>query len=106
MDRLRNGSCQKGTYSIGGIHGVPEIQLVMASTPRMTTMPSQKDGVAMPATATVRTTTSIQLFCFSAERVPSGMAMAIATTVASTAISIDTGRRTAISSATGFPDHI
>ncbi len=36
-------------------------------------MPSQKDGVAMPPMASVRTTTSIQVFCFSAEMVPSGI---------------------------------
>ena len=38
-------------------------------------MPSQNDGVAMPAIAKVRTTMSIQVFCFSAEIVPSGMAI-------------------------------
>ena len=38
-------------------------------------MPSQNDGVAMPAIATVRTTRSIQVFCFSAEIVPSGIAI-------------------------------
>ena len=62
-----------------------------------TTIPSQKEGVAMPAIATVRTTTSIQLFCFSAEMVPSGIAQATATTVASSATSIEIGSRVAIS---------
>ena len=38
-------------------------------------MPSQKAGVAMPAIEKVRTTRSIQLFCFSAEIVPSGIAI-------------------------------
>ena len=60
-------------------------------------MPSQKDGVAMPAIATMRTTRSIQVFCFSAEMVPSGIAIRIAITVAMIAISSDTGRRVAIS---------
>ena len=72
----------------------------------MATIPSQNDGVAMPAMAIVRTTWSIQLFCFNAEMVPSGTEMAMATTVAITAISSEIGKRAAISSATGLPDHI
>ncbi len=72
----------------------------------MTRMPSQNDGVAMPAIATVRTTRSSQLFCFSAEMVPSGIAMMIATTVARMATSSEIGRRVRISSETGLPDHI
>ncbi len=47
--------------------------------------------------ATVRTTMSIQLFCFSAETVPKGIAIAIATAVASNAISSEIGSRAAIS---------
>ena len=69
-------------------------------------MPSQNDGVAIPAMAATRTTWSIQLFCLSAEMVPSGMAMRIATTVAIVAISSEIGRRATISSVTGLPDHI
>ena len=69
-------------------------------------MPIQNDGVAMPPIAKVRTTTSIQVFCFSAEMVPSGMAMVMATAVASSAISSEIGRRAAISVVTGLPDHI
>ena len=69
-------------------------------------MPSQNDGVAMPAIATTRTTWSSQVFSFSAEMVPSGMAIRMAITVARTATSSDTGRRSAISCATGLPDHI
>ena len=38
-------------------------------------MPSQKDGVARPAIEKLRTTRSIQLFCLSAEIVPSGIAI-------------------------------
>ena len=72
----------------------------------METIPSQNDGVAIPAMATVRTTWSIQLFCLNAEMVPSGIAIRMATTVAITAISSEIGRRAAISSATGLPDHI
>ncbi len=69
-------------------------------------MPSQNDGVAMPAIATVRTIWSSQLFWCSAEIVPSGMAISTATRVASRAISSDTGTRVAISWLTGLPDHI
>ena len=69
-------------------------------------MPSQNDGVAMPAIAITRTTWSSQVFSLSAEMVPSGMAIRIAITVAMTATSSDTGRRMAISCATGLPDHI
>src|SRR2546427_749255 len=46
----------------------------------METIPSQKDGVAIPAMATVRTTWSIQLFCHNAEMVPSGIAIRRGTT--------------------------
>ena len=38
-------------------------------------MPSQKDGVARPAIEKLRTTRSIQVFCLSAEIVPSGIAI-------------------------------
>ena len=69
-------------------------------------MPSQNDGVAMPPIANVRTTTSIQVFCFNAEMVPSGMAIRMAITVASSAISSEIGSRVRISSDTGLPDHI
>ena len=69
-------------------------------------MPSQNDGVAMPPMANVRTTTSIQVFCFSAEIVPSGIAIRMAITVASSAISSEIGSRVRISSETGLPDHI
>ena len=69
-------------------------------------MPSQNDGVAMPPIASVRTTTSIQVFCFSAEMVPRGMAIRMAITVASRAISSEIGSRVTISSDTGLPDHI
>ena len=72
----------------------------------MEMMPSQNDGVAMPPMAAVRTTTSIQVFCFNAEIVPSGSAIRIAITVASSAISSDIGSRVRISSETGLPDHI
>ncbi len=41
-------------------------------------MPSQNDGVAIPAIEKVRTTRSIQVFCFKAEIVPSGIASATA----------------------------
>ena len=69
-------------------------------------MPSQNDGVAMPPMASVRTTTSIQVFCFSAEMVPSGIAIRMAMTVASSAISSEIGSRVRISGETGLPDHI
>ena len=69
-------------------------------------MPSQNDGVAMPPIASVRTTTSIQVFCFSAEMVPSGIAIRMAITVASSAISSEIGSRVRISGDTGLPDHI
>src|SRR6185437_15082176 len=89
-----------------GIQGAPNIACEISRTARMATIPSQNDGVAMPAMAIVRTTWSIQLFCFNAEMVPSGTEMAMATTVAITAISSEIGKRAAISSATGLPDHI
>ncbi len=69
-------------------------------------MPSQKAGVAIPAIEKVRTTRSIQVFCFNAEIVPSGMAMVIAMIVAMVATSSETGKRVAISWTTGLPDHI
>ncbi len=69
-------------------------------------MPSQKAGVARPAIEKVRTTRSIQVFCFNAEIVPSGIAIAIAMIVARIATSSETGKRVAISWTTGFPDHI
>ena len=69
-------------------------------------MPSQKAGVARPAIEKVRTTRSIQLFCFKAEIVPSGIAMTTATMVAMTATSSEIGKRVAISVITGLPDHI
>ena len=78
----------------------------MSSTSTSDMMPSQNDGVAMPAIATMRTTWSSQVFSFSAEMVPSGMAIATAITVAITAICSDTGRRVRISCETGLPDHI
>ena len=56
-------------------------------------MPIQNDGVAMPPMANTRTATSSQVFCFSAEIAPSGMAIEIATTVASIAISSEIGSR-------------
>ena len=69
-------------------------------------IPSQNDGVAMPPTANKRTTTSIQVFCLSADTAPSGMAMAMAITVARMAISKEIGSRAQISVVTGLPDHI
>ncbi len=69
-------------------------------------MPSQNDGVAMPAIANTRTTWSSPEFSLRAEIVPSGMAIRTAITVAMTATSSDTGSRTAISCHTGLPDHI
>ena len=69
-------------------------------------MPSQNDGVAMPPTAKTRTTTSIQVFCFSAENRAERDRDRMATTVASTAISSETGSRAQISVVTGLPDHI
>src|SRR5579864_9830799 len=91
---------------MGGIQGLPVIAWVTSSTMRIDTMPSQKAGVARPAIEKVRTTRSIQLFCFSAEIVPSGIAMATAMTVAITATSSEIGKRVAISVMTGLPDHI
>ena len=69
-------------------------------------IPSQNDGVAMPAIANTRTIWSIQLFCRSADMAPSGMAIRMAMTVAMTAISSDIGRRSRDFVATGLPDHI
>ena len=70
-------------------------------------MPSQNDGVAMPAIATMRTTWSSPEFSLSAEIVPSGMASRMAITVCfMIATSSETGSRTAISCHTGLPDHI
>ena len=70
-------------------------------------MPSQNDGVAMPAIGDhahhdgrSRCSASAPRWC----RAGSRSAMAI--TVAITAISSETGRRVAISWATGLPDHI
>src|SRR5437764_13899675 len=68
-------------------------------------MPSQKEGVARPAIEKVRTTRSIQVFCFRAEIVPSGIAIETAMTVARIATSSEIGNRVAISMTTGFPDH-
>ena len=56
----------------------------MSSTSTIDMMPSQKDGVAMPAIATMRTIWSSQVFSFRAEIVPSGMAIRTAITVAIT----------------------
>src|SRR5580765_6343636 len=106
MLKLRIGSCQIGTYSMGGIHGAPNTALVTLSTISSDTNPSQKDGVAVPATANKRTTTSIQVFCLTAETAPSGMAMEMAITVARMAISNEIGSLAQISVVTGFPDHI
>ena len=69
-------------------------------------MPSQKDGVAIPAIASTRTTWSSPEFSLSAEIVPSGMASRMAITVARIATSSDTGSRIRISCHTGLPDHI
>src|SRR5271170_6075652 len=91
---------------MGGIQARPEIAWVTSSTTRIDTIPSQKAGVASPAIEKVRTTRSIQLFCFNAEIVPSGIAMATAMIVAITATSNEIGKRVAISMTTGFPDHI
>ena len=91
MLRLRIGSSQIGTYSIGGIQGLPNTALVKLRTTSTDMMPSQNDGVAMPPTAKTRTTMSIQVFCLSADIVPSGMAMAMAMTVARMAISREIG---------------
>src|ERR1700720_4369383 len=91
---------------MGGIHGGPEIAWVISSTTRIETMPSQKAGVARPAIEKVRTTRSIQVFCFRAEIVPSGIAITTATIVAMTATSREIGKRVAISVMTGLPDHI
>src|SRR5262245_62958627 len=106
MLKLWIGSCQIGTYSMGGIHGVPNTALVKLSTIRIETRPSQKDGVAVPPTANKRTMVSIQVFCFTADTVPSGMAMAMAITVARMAISREIGSLAQISVVTGFPVHI
>ena len=46
------------------------------------------------------------MFCLRADIVPSGIAMAIATTVARMAISSEIGSRARISDVTGLPDHI
>src|SRR6202044_3988166 len=86
--------------------GGPGIAWLRASTSRIDIMASQKAGVAMPAIETVRTTRSIQVFCFNAEIVPRGIAIETAMIVASTATSSETGKRVAISWITGFPDHI
>src|SRR5688572_12582555 len=101
MLRLRTGSSQIGTYSIGGIHGAPKNALVRFKTIRIDMMPSQKDGAATPPTANTRMTTSIQVFCLSADNVPSGIAIVIAITVARIAISREIGRRAQISVVTG-----
>src|SRR5215813_14572619 len=106
MLRLRIGSCQMGTYSMGGIQGAPNSALVTSRTISSDTMPSQNDGVAMPPTANTRTTISIQVFCLIAEMAPRGMAMAMAITVARMAISSEIGRRAQISLVTGAPDHM
>src|SRR5215813_6654016 len=106
MLRLWIGSCQIGTYSIGGIHGVPNTALVTLSTINSDTRPSQNDGVAVPPTANKRTTKLIQVFSVTADTAPSGMAMAMAITVARMAISSEIGSLAQISVVTGFPDHI
>src|ERR1700733_14539435 len=106
IDKLRIGSFHSGTYSIDGIHGRPVSHWLTSSTNRMDRMPSQNDGVAMPAIEMVRTKRSIQLFCLSAEIVPNGIAIETAISVANTATSSDTGNRVAISLITGFPDHM
>ena len=69
-------------------------------------MPSQKEGVARPAIEIVRITKSIGRSCFSAEIVPSGIAMMLEMTTAMMQISSEIGKRAAISWATGLPDHI
>src|SRR5690349_6469274 len=106
MLKLRTGSCQIGTYSMGGIHGAPKTALVTLSTISSDTSPSQKEGVAVPPTANRRTTTSTQVFCLMAETAPSGMAMAMAMTVARMAISKEIGSLAQISVVTGLPDHM
>src|SRR5439155_437650 len=73
---------------------------------RISRMPSQKDGVARPAIEIVRITKSIGRSCFSAEIVPSGIAMMLEMTTAMMQISSEIGKRAAISWATGLPDHI
>jgi hypothetical protein len=78
----------------------------MSSTSTSDMMPSQNEGVAMPAIATMRTIWSSQVFSLRAEIVPSGMAIRTAITVAISAICSDTGRRLPISWATRRPDHI
>ena len=91
---------------MGGSHGLPLAMAVTLSTRMIDMMPSQNEGVAMPAIAATRTTWSSQVFSLRAEMVPSGMAIRMAITVARTATSSDTGRRSAISCATGLPDHM
>ena len=55
-DMLWTGSTQTGRYSMGNIHGLPNQTWVKIRIPRMIMIPSQKDGIAMPAIANVRTT--------------------------------------------------
>ena len=49
------GFTQKGVYTMGGIHGVPVILLVMIKRPKMMMIPSQNEGMAIPAMLKVRT---------------------------------------------------
>src|SRR5262245_4374 len=100
------GSTQIGTYSMGGIQGLPKTALVRLSTMSSDISPSQKEGVAVPPTANTRTMWSIQVFCLIADTAPRGMAMAMAITVARMAISREIGNRAMISVVTGLPDHI
>src|SRR5262249_20404267 len=106
MARLRIGSCQIGTYSIGGIQGVPNTALLKFRTISSDTIHNKNEGVAIPPTANTRTRMSIHVFCFTADSAPSGIAMAMAMTVARMAISSEIGRRAQISVVTGAPDHI
>jgi len=89
MARLPSGSCQNDTKVMGGRHAWPVARKVMSSTSTSDMMPSQKDGVAIPAIAITRTKWSSQVFSFRAEIVPSGMAIRMAITVARTATSSD-----------------
>src|SRR6476620_6707792 len=106
MLRFWMGSTQIGTYSMGGIQGLPNTALVKLSTMSRDMSPSQKEGVALPPTANTRTRWSIHVFCLIADMAPRGMAMAMAITVASMEISREIGSRAMISVVTALPDHI
>ena len=91
---------------MGGSHGTPDHHCVVSNIARISKMPSQKDGIAIPAIEKVRTAKSTHVFCLTAEMIPSGIAMAILMIVAISAICRLNSNRRPTSSMMGWAVHM